>query len=323
MFAELLRGARALLTVRHPLDAEITVSELLSTWQEMRTRDIDPDLIIGEGLLDYARRAATPAALALLTGVSTIRVSARHRLIARRGAESSLPRHRQPALGHLTRHGPTYQGLRVPLPLRRRGRTHLRLPPRNRGRRTVREHALVTTIDHNLGGVLRDAWVSTKVDQLLRHGADQAARDPMMSFTSVSLGRAHTLLTSAIDGLPASWPRPPPTPRFPAQPLGHPLGFIRARPASCRPNRPSRAVSWRRDRRATLARASSLPMLRPTCPTVTLRDAARSTSSTTAATPTSAAPCGSARRKSRLFCWNGCRAACCCCRRNRKPCRMS
>ncbi|MBN3585347.1 hypothetical protein JYB64_23445, partial [Algoriphagus aestuarii] len=92
VFAELLRGARALLTVRHPLDAEITVSELLSTWQEMRTRDIDPDLIIGEGLLDYARRAATPAALALLTGVSTIGVSARHRLIARRGARELAAR---------------------------------------------------------------------------------------------------------------------------------------------------------------------------------------------------------------------------------------
>lgn len=256
MFAELLRGARALLTVRHPLDAEITVSELLSTWQEMRTRDIDPDLIIGEGLLDYARRAATPAALALLTGVSTIGVSARHRLIARRGARElaargiasphwvTSPATVRPIKAYVSR---SLFGDADELICVYRHETEEGAPSG--------EHALVTTIDHNLGGVLRDAWVSTKVDQLLRHGADQAARDPMMSFTSVSLGRAHTLLTSAIDRtarLVAATAADFPAFR-PSRSVTQLLGFIRARARILPPEPPSRAVSWRRDRRATLA----------------------------------------------------------------------
>ncbi|GAA3967228.1 hypothetical protein [Thermobifida alba] len=256
VFAELLRGARALLTVRHPLDAELTVSELLGSWQEMRTRDIDPDRLIGEGLLDYARRAATPAALALLTGVSSVGVTARHRLLARRGVREltarGIARPRWASSSVTVRPVGTYVSRSLfgdvdELVCVYRHET-------DEGPEAG-EHALVAVIDHNSGGVLRDAWVSTKVERLLRHCAEQADRDPMTSFTAISPGRARTLLSSAVERtarLVAATAAEPPAFR-PSRSVTELLGFIRARTRALPPEPPARSTPWRRDRRATLA----------------------------------------------------------------------
>ena len=66
----MLRAARELLAVRSPLDAELLVSEMLGTWwgpqalMGLRGHDGMEELV-GEGLVAYAAKQATPAGLAL------------------------------------------------------------------------------------------------------------------------------------------------------------------------------------------------------------------------------------------------------------------
>src|SRR5271169_745907 len=77
LFAEMLRASRELLAVRSPLDAELMVSELLGTWWGERqpgspAGSADLDEVIGEGLVEYARRHQSPAGLALLSGIACL-----------------------------------------------------------------------------------------------------------------------------------------------------------------------------------------------------------------------------------------------------------
>ena len=57
LFDELLQGARELLAVRSPLDAELLVSDLLGTWWPQRHHTIGGtgiEQLIGEGLVGQA-----------------------------------------------------------------------------------------------------------------------------------------------------------------------------------------------------------------------------------------------------------------------------
>ena len=68
LFDELLLAARELLAVRSPLDAELMVSDLLGTWWPQRHHTIGGtgvEQLVGEGLVDYAARQRSSAALAL------------------------------------------------------------------------------------------------------------------------------------------------------------------------------------------------------------------------------------------------------------------
>src|SRR5919109_3970731 len=69
----MLRAARELLAVRSPLDAELMVSEVLGTWWGRSLQDPqDVEDVIGGGLVGYAARQGTPAALALLAGIAAL-----------------------------------------------------------------------------------------------------------------------------------------------------------------------------------------------------------------------------------------------------------
>ena len=74
----MLRAARELLALRSPLDAELMVSEMLGTWWGQRAPrsaaggPADLEELIGEGLVDYAARDESPAALALLSGIACL-----------------------------------------------------------------------------------------------------------------------------------------------------------------------------------------------------------------------------------------------------------
>jgi hypothetical protein len=70
VFAEMLLAARELLAVRTPLDAELMVSDMLGAWWGRRLRQGDVEEFLGEGLVDYAAKAGTPAALTLLVAVA-------------------------------------------------------------------------------------------------------------------------------------------------------------------------------------------------------------------------------------------------------------
>ena len=78
LFDELLHAARELLAVRSPLDAELMVSDLLGTWWPQRHHTIGGagiEQLIGEGLVDYAAKQRSPAALALLSGIACLGTS--------------------------------------------------------------------------------------------------------------------------------------------------------------------------------------------------------------------------------------------------------
>ncbi|MFB9252302.1 hypothetical protein ACFFWE_29055 [Sphaerisporangium melleum] len=66
----MLVAARELLAVRTPLDAELMVSDMLGAWWGRRLRRGDVEEFLGEGLVDYAAKAGTPAALTLLVAVA-------------------------------------------------------------------------------------------------------------------------------------------------------------------------------------------------------------------------------------------------------------
>ncbi|WP_248958930.1 hypothetical protein [Sphaerisporangium perillae] len=66
----MLLAARELLAVRTPLDAELMVSDMLGAWWGRRLRRGDVEEFLGEGLVDYAAKAGTPAALTLLMAVA-------------------------------------------------------------------------------------------------------------------------------------------------------------------------------------------------------------------------------------------------------------
>ncbi|WP_344939520.1 hypothetical protein [Sphaerisporangium flaviroseum] len=71
----MLLAARELLAVRTPLDAELMVSDMLGAWWGRRLRRGDVEEFLGEGLVDYAAKAGTPAALTLLIAVAYLGTS--------------------------------------------------------------------------------------------------------------------------------------------------------------------------------------------------------------------------------------------------------
>ncbi|MEV4087694.1 hypothetical protein AB0J43_46270, partial [Nonomuraea fuscirosea] len=66
VFKEMVQAARELLAVRTPLDAELMVSDMIGAWWGRRVRGGDVEQVLGEGLVDYAAKAGTPASLTLL-----------------------------------------------------------------------------------------------------------------------------------------------------------------------------------------------------------------------------------------------------------------
>jgi hypothetical protein len=134
-------------------------------------------------------------------------------------------------------------------------------------------HALVVIVDHNLGAnlggqpgspgrcaptaMVRDAWVSSKVEALLDHCREEGRNNPLMRFEQMDPGRTRDLLETALeatDDLAGS-----PRPQVPASPPVSDTfdayhAFVRARvralpPGLGRPHPPAFGA----DRKATLA----------------------------------------------------------------------
>src|SRR5579863_8196806 len=162
----MLRAARELLAVRSPLDAELMVSELLGTWWGQRSsrRMTTVEQLVGEGLVDYAAGQRSPAALALLSGIAclgTPRQAAKAEHAALELIESGVPcpgwaEH----LGAVTS-------------------AECYVNPDDLGDADEvicvfsyageEPHALVTVVDYNAEGMIRDGWVSSQVARLLEH----------------------------------------------------------------------------------------------------------------------------------------------------------
>ncbi len=214
IFDGMLRHARELLAVRSPLDAELIVSEILGSWWGQRAADGDVEEVVGEALVAHAGRVGSPAALALLTGVTCI------------GTRGQAARAERAALELMDR------GVARPIWSDRVGMVEPRECyvsrdvygdqesvicvfeyPGGDGGASDR-HALVVLVDRTKPGVVgprlpgerppacgtvRDAWVSSRIDRLLDHCRHEAATNPLMRFEEIEPRDARALLQRCLD----------------------------------------------------------------------------------------------------------------------------
>jgi hypothetical protein len=264
LFAELLRAARELLAVRSPLDAELMVSELLGTWWGQRgggRRAATVEQLVGEGLVDYAGEQRSPAALALLSGIAclgTPRQAAKAERAALELIEAGVPCPGWAAhLGAVTS-------------------AECYVNPDDLGDTDEiicvfsyageEPHALVSVVDYNTDGMIKDGWVTSRVGKLLDHcreASSQRGAEGKYAFRPVDAGQARNMLDTALTVTDAM-NEPQVSESFPSY-----HAFIRARIRALPPfrgrsltaalsatgplNVTGRRQAWSKDRRAMLA----------------------------------------------------------------------
>jgi len=275
LFAEMLRAARELLAVRSPLDAELMVSELLGTWWGQRlssggrTSQTSPhsenpsprtllgqattvEQLVGEGLVDYAARQRSPAALALLSGIAclgTPRQAAKAERAALELIESGVP-----CPGWAEHLGAVTAAECYVNPDLLGDQDEVICVFSYDGEEP---HALVTVVDYNADGMIRDGWVTSRVDKLLDHcreASSQRGAEGKYAFRQVDAGQARHMLETALTVTDAA-AGPAVSESFPSY-----HAFIRARIRALPPYRGrslsatgARRQAWSKDRRAMLA----------------------------------------------------------------------
>lgn len=230
LFAEMLRAARELLAVRSPLDAELMVSELLGTWWRQeperpgraraRRRRADIEELVGEGLVDYAAAQASPAALALLSGIACLGTPrqavkaevAALALMERGVARPGWAEHAGAVESAQCYVNSDYYG----------DRDEVICVFSYAGEE---EHALVVVVDYNSGGMIRDGWVTSHVGRLLDYCREQSSPDRQNKsvFSQVPEPNARRLLETALN-VTETMADPPVSKSFPSY-----HAFIRAR----------------------------------------------------------------------------------------------
>lgn len=258
LFEELLRAARELLAVRSPLDAELMVSELLGTWWgeggDSTRSGSDVERLVGEGLVDFAARRSSPAALALLSGIACL------------GTPRQASKAEEAALELMER------GVRSPNWAQHLGAVtgsdcYVNSDAYGDTDEVVcffsydgtEPHALVLVVDYNADGMIRDGWVTSQVTKLLELCRRPAgADDDRSGFKPLDPPVARRMLETALAETDAA-DNPPVSESFASY-----HAFIRARiralppsPGSAGPVGPGGSTAkrrpWRKDRRAMLA----------------------------------------------------------------------
>ena len=263
VFAEMLLAARELLAVRSPLDAELMVSDMLGAWWGRRVHGGDVEQVLGEGLVDYAAKAGTPAALTLLIAIAylgTSRQAAKAEGAALALMESQVARPRwadrvgavKPVECYVSRDAYGDQDTVVCTFGYRPAdaQDDPNAPP------TEDRHALVVVVDYNLRGMARDAWVSSHVDKLIEQARAEAEGNPMLRFEPLEPQQARALLEAAMKATRESGGRGRPRPVSESYSAYH--AFARARIKALPPGRKRPAplyseAPYNRERRAMLA----------------------------------------------------------------------
>ncbi|MEV0201428.1 hypothetical protein [Nonomuraea sp. NPDC050691] len=261
----MVQAARELLAVRSPLDAELMVSDMIGAWWGRRVRGGDVEQVLGEGLVDYAAKAGTPASLTLLICLAylgTARQGAKAEGAALAMMESGVARPGwadrvgavKPTGCYVSRDAYGDQDTVICTFAYRYGDAE---PERGDTPATAaggqERHALVMVVDHNMSGMARDAWVSSQVDKLLEQARAEAAGNPMLVFGEIEPQQARALLESAMKA--TSEPKTPP-PVSDSYSAYH--AFARARLKALPPGRKRPAplhieAPYSRERRAMLA----------------------------------------------------------------------
>jgi len=266
LFAELLRAARELLAVRSPLDAELMVSELLGTWWGQRgggRRAATVEQLVGEGLVDYAGEQRSPAALALLSGIACL------------GTPRQAAKAERAAL-ELIEAGVHCPGWAEHLGAVTSAECYVNPDDLGDTDEVIcvfsyageEPHALVSVVDYNAGGMIKDGWVTSRVGKLLDHcreASRQRGAEGKYAFREVDAGQARHMLESALT-VTDSVNDPAVSESFPSY-----HAFIRARIRALPPFRArsltatlsntgplssasnGRRQAWSKDRRAMLA----------------------------------------------------------------------
>jgi hypothetical protein len=262
----MLRAARELLAVRSPLDAELLVSELLGTWWGPGPRRVGQrghtgiEELVGEGLVEYAAEQATPAALALLSGIACL------------GTPAQASKAERAALDLIER-GVARPRWAEHLGAVTAGDCYLNSDAYGDRDEVVcvfsyageEPHALVAVVDYNSGGMLRDGWVTAQVGKLLDQCRQLHAGDSGVggSFGPLEPPQGRRMLAKALRVTHDS-ADPPVSESFPSY-----HAFIRARirtlpPRSAKAAEPAKAAEqaktgaaavrrpWSADRRAML-----------------------------------------------------------------------
>ncbi|WP_121437547.1 hypothetical protein [Actinomadura pelletieri] len=261
----MLQHARELLAVRSPLDAELIVSEILGSWWGQRVPGGDVEEVIGEALVDHAAAAGTPAALGLLIGMAymgTPRQAAKAERaaldlmgngVARPGwadhvgmvasEECFVSRDvygdQDSVVCTYTYGGTERHALVVVVDRNKAGVVDPTGDPFARATRVVRPP---------MPGMVRDAWVSSRVDDLLEQCRREGRENPLIRFEPLDPREARALLLSALDVTDDT--RDPPV----NENFGSYHAFVRARvdilpPGGRLPDPPV----YGHDRRATIA----------------------------------------------------------------------
>ena len=255
LFDELLHGARELLAVRSPLDAELLVSDLLGTWWPQRHHTIGGtgvEQLVGEGLVEYAAQQGSPAALALLSGIACL------------GTPRQAAAAEQAAITLID------AGVRTPKWAEHLGAVspaECYVNPDEWGDQDEiicvfsyageEPHALVSVVDYNAAGMIRDGWVSSQVDKLialcLRRATARGGK-PEDVFRQIDGSQARKMLQTALAATDGA-EDPPVSDGFAAR-----HAFIRSRvralppPVVVRASRSRRQQQpWSPERRALLA----------------------------------------------------------------------
>ncbi|WP_344582721.1 hypothetical protein [Nonomuraea roseoviolacea] len=261
----MVQAARELLAVRSPLDAELMVSDMIGAWWGRRVRGGDVEQVLGEGLVDYAAKAGTPASLTLLICLAylgTARQGAKAEGAALAMMESGVARPGwadrvgavKPAGCYVSRDAYGDQDTVICTFAYRFGEGEQERGDALAGAAGGQErHALVMVVDHNMSGMARDAWVSSQVDKLLEQARAEAAGNPMLLFGEIEPQQARALLESAMKA--TSEPKTPP-PVSDSYSAYH--AFARARLKALPPGRKRPAplhieAPYSRERRAMLA----------------------------------------------------------------------
>src|SRR5260370_1124293 len=258
LFAEMLRAARELLAVRSPLDAELMVSELLGTWWGQRgggRRAATVEQLAGEGLVDYAGAQHSPAALALLSGIACL------------GTPRQATKAERAAL-ELIESGVPCPGWAEHLGAVTSAECYINPDDLGDSDEVIctfsyageEPHALVSVVDYNADGMIKDGWVTSRVGKLLEHCRETSAQrgvkgsEGRYAFRQVEPGQAGHMLETALTVTDAA-SDPAVSGSFPSY-----HAFIRARIRALPPYRGrslsatgERRHAWSRDRRALLA----------------------------------------------------------------------
>jgi hypothetical protein len=258
LFAELLRAARELLAVRSPLDAELMVSELLGTWWGQRgggRRAATVEQLVGEGLVDYAGAQRSPAALALLSGIACL------------GTPRQAAKAERAAL-ELIEVGVPCPGWAEHLGAVTSAECYINPDDLGDTDEVIcvfsyagdEPHALVTVVDYNADGMIKDGWVTSRVGKLLDHCREASSQRGVKgsaskyAFRQVDAGQARHMLETALIVTDAV-ADPAVSESFPSY-----HAFIRARIRALPPYRGrslsatgERRHAWSKDRRAMLA----------------------------------------------------------------------